>query len=199
MATDQSTDARTDDVEAHLNTIRERFGITGRIAVHPTRTYAAVTDDGRVFSWRATTRHRTGQLRELKRTRNNNGKRVGYLTVYIGRGPELVHRLVAETFLPAPAAGQDVVRHLNGDPLDNRAENLAGGTQTENMADMIRHGRSQKGERSAQAKLTARRVSLIRGLLEEGFRPDVVAHLFNTSEANVNRIGNGEAWTEDAA
>jgi hypothetical protein len=36
-----------------------------------------------------------------------------------------------------------VVRHLNGDPADNRLANLAYGTYVENQADAVRHGTSQ--------------------------------------------------------
>lgn len=52
-----------------------------------------------------------------------------------------VHWMVAETFIGPRPPGQ-VVRHLNGDPGDNRVENLAYGTHSENMLDMVRHGRN---------------------------------------------------------
>lgn len=51
----------------------------------------------------------------------------------------LVHRLVALAFLGNPADGQEV-RHLNGDPSDNRMENLRWGTRSENMLDRVGHG-----------------------------------------------------------
>lgn len=50
-----------------------------------------------------------------------------------------VHRLVAVAFLGEPKEGQEV-RHLNGDPADNRVENLAWGTHAENVADSVLHG-----------------------------------------------------------
>lgn len=200
MATDQSTHARTDGLAQRLNTIREQFGIAGRIAAHPAHDFIAVSDDGRVFSWRVSTRHRLGQIRELKQGRTNNQRmkgRKGHLYIRIdGLHAELVHRLVAEVFLPAPAEGQDVVRHLNGDLLDNRPDNLAWGTQAENMEDMIRHGRSQRGERSANAKLTDRRTKIVRAMYEEGFRADVISHLFGIHEHRVHTIVAGGAWVE---
>jgi hypothetical protein len=52
-----------------------------------------------------------------------------------------VHRLVAEIWLPDPLPGQIQVRHLNGDPFDNRLENLAWGTARDNAEDRMRHGR----------------------------------------------------------
>jgi len=50
-----------------------------------------------------------------------------------------VHRLVAFAFHGDPKPGE-VVRHLNGDFMDNRAVNLVWGTMTENMADRRAHG-----------------------------------------------------------
>lgn len=55
------------------------------------------------------------------------------------RASKSVHRLVAAAFLgPAPEGSQ--VRHLNGDPTDNRLSNLRYGTALENAADKTAHG-----------------------------------------------------------
>jgi hypothetical protein len=52
----------------------------------------------------------------------------------------LVHRLVCAAFHgDPPSAGHTDVRHLNGDKTDNRAVNLAWGTRSENMLDVVRH------------------------------------------------------------
>lgn len=58
-----------------------------------------------------------------------------------------VYRIVAETFL-GPAPERHEVRHLNGDCMDSRLENLAYGTHAENMRDMIEHGRTTHREPS---------------------------------------------------
>ena len=50
-----------------------------------------------------------------------------------------LHRLVAEAFIPN-LHGYPEVRHLNDDPSDNEVENLAWGTQSDNMCDCIRNG-----------------------------------------------------------
>lgn len=51
----------------------------------------------------------------------------------------LIHTLVLEAFVCKRPKGK-VCRHLNGDPSDNRVENLTWGTQLENYQDAIRHG-----------------------------------------------------------
>ena len=51
-----------------------------------------------------------------------------------------VHQLVMLAFVGPYPPGMEI-RHLNGDPEDNRLENLAYGTKAENAADRIAHGR----------------------------------------------------------
>lgn len=67
----------------------------------------------------------------------------GYAGLALHCGPahrtRLVHHLVAEAFLGARPEGM-VVRHLNGDRLDNRAENMSWGTYSENNLDAVAHG-----------------------------------------------------------
>lgn len=67
----------------------------------------------------------------------------GYRRVNLGRPghQELawVHRLVCKAFYGEPGPGQEV-RHLNGVPGDNRLENLAWGSRSENAQDRLRHG-----------------------------------------------------------
>ena len=57
----------------------------------------------------------------------------GYLQVGLGgiRNTALVHRLVAEAFIPNPL-GATEVDHINGNKLDNRVENLRWVTHKEN-------------------------------------------------------------------
>jgi|SRR5215472_5299298 len=50
-----------------------------------------------------------------------------------------VHTLVAAAFLGSRQIGQEV-RHLDGDGLNNHADNLAYGTKTDNEADKRLHG-----------------------------------------------------------
>jgi len=52
----------------------------------------------------------------------------------------LVHQLVLETYRGPRPDGMEV-RHLNGNPSDNRVENLTYGTHAENLRDIVLHGR----------------------------------------------------------
>ncbi len=63
------------------------------------------------------------------------------LCVVVGKGnTRQVHSLVAAAFIgPRPPAAD--VRHLDGDPTNNCATNLAYGTRSENNRDVVYHGR----------------------------------------------------------
>lgn len=68
----------------------------------------------------------------------------GYLTVNIYDGGQprrrrSVHQLVAEAFI-GPHPPETDVRHLNGVKSDCRAANLAYGTRSQNMLDLVGHG-----------------------------------------------------------
>jgi hypothetical protein len=73
-----------------------------------------------------------------------------------------VHRLVCEAFYGAPKAGDIHAAHLNGVRDDNRAENLAWATRSENERHKRAHGTSNDGQRNGMAKLPAERIAEIR-------------------------------------
>lgn len=66
----------------------------------------------------------------------------GYQSVLLYRDGKknnrLIHRLVLTAFDRHPKAWEEA-RHLNGDPTDNRLENLQWGSSTENKLDQVRH------------------------------------------------------------
>jgi hypothetical protein len=80
---------------------------------------------------------RTGRI--LKPSANL--ARGGYLELNLGRAVHrTVHRLVALAFIGPCPEGMEV-RHLNGNPMDNRPANLAYSTHQVNMMDTLRHKR----------------------------------------------------------
>ena len=76
--------------------------------------------------------------------------RDGYATVNVyvsGRvRNRKVHRLVLEAFV-GPGDGLHA-RHLDGDPSNNRLDNLAWGTASENNYDMVRHHTHHNGSKT---------------------------------------------------
>jgi len=73
----------------------------------------------------------------------------GHLSVALGRGnSQCVHKLVLLAFV-GPAPDKHECCHNNGNPADNRLENLRWGTRSENIRDAVRHGTWLTPERIA--------------------------------------------------
>lgn len=108
-----------------------------------------VTRDGRVYSlesnWRGYGR------REMRQTPNASGYPSVRITVDGKRKRIAVHVLVARNYLPPRPSASHEVRHLDGDKLNPRAENLAWGTQKDNANDRERHGRTSRGQTHSSA------------------------------------------------
>jgi len=98
----------------------------------------------------------------ILRTRPNHK---GYETVQIGGKTKLIHRLVAEAFIPNPENLPEI-NHIDGNKRNNAVSNLEWVSHLEN----IRHAwdtglstpTSLKGEDNPSAKLTEDDVSTIR-------------------------------------
>lgn len=106
--------------------------------------YYDVSDIGRVRSWRALGRYPNRRAAEPLLMSPWLRPSDGYLAATLTRTgerscPRLVHILVAETFFGPCPPGQEV-RHLNGVPGDNRVRNLAYGTHSQNIHDVVAHG-----------------------------------------------------------
>ena len=133
--------------------------------------------------------------RKLKPTRQYRG----HMSVFLGRDDQrLVHRLVLEAFVGPCPEGMEC-RHLDGNPGNNRLDNLAWGTPKENFADSMRHGtaycltpearehashlwdhvKHKTGEKHHRAKLTDNQVAIIRAIPELGKRNDLARLLAN--------------------
>ena len=68
-----------------------------------------------------------------------------------------MHRLLALAFIPNPN-NYPLVRHLNDIKTDNRLENLAWGTMSENIKDSIKNGKYNQ-EASEKARNIGRKIS----------------------------------------
>ena len=105
-----------------------------------------------------------------------------------------VHRIVALAWIGKPPEDGAMVLHTNGDPHDNRPDNLRYGTHADNMADMVRHGRSRRGTSNSQNKLTREQVLEIRSLCAEGTRVADVAIRYGITRACVSLIQRRVNW-----
>lgn len=150
-----------------------------------------VSSDGRVFSEFGPGVHRR---REGRRYELRPGiAKAGNKTVALRGVSQNVHHLVAITFL-GPVPDRQEVRHLNGDPLDNRIANLAYGTRSQNVADMHRHGRALIGARHPFAKLNAARVRRMRSDRSRGLLYREIAAANHVSFATAYNAITRKTW-----
>jgi hypothetical protein len=104
-----------------------------------------VSDDGQVRSFGPATGQHGGGARGQRLLKFWPHRKAGYpmVTLYRAGQPRVsrtVHSLVLAAFVgPRPPGLQ--TRHLNGVATDCRLTNLVYGTQSENEADKVRHGR----------------------------------------------------------
>ncbi|MFY7922454.1 MAG: NUMOD4 motif-containing HNH endonuclease [Gemmatimonas sp.] len=109
----------------------------------------AVSNYGRVHSFPKTMKpdHRKAAWQSPHRKINGKIAPCGHRRIGLraegNRSPTMrfIHALVMGAFVgPRPVGMQ--IRHLDGDPLNNRLDNLAYGTAKENSADRDLHGRT---------------------------------------------------------
>lgn len=86
-----------------------------------------------------------------------------------------------------------VLRHLNGVRTDDRAENLAYGTQAENIQDKRAHGTWQSGENSGNHKVTEADVI---GIRNDGRPLKEIAKTYNIKPVTVSAIQTGRLWPD---
>lgn len=123
----------------------------------------------------------------------------GYNRVYLHIGGkvrrELVHRLVAKTFLPVVVAGQ-YVNHIDGNKTNNRVENLEWATPRENTHHAWRTGlcSALKGEQSGHSKLRDDDVHLIRCAAEHGIPIGMIARRYGVTYQTIYMVATFKTW-----
>lgn len=125
----------------------------------------------------------------------------GYLQVQMwvdGKAKRFtVHVIVCEAFHGPRPTPKHQVRHLDGNKLNCRADNLKWGTAKENAADRKTHGTNNNGERHGNACLTWQVVHAIRQRYAAGSADQKdLAEEFGVSRATVSRVIAGKIWED---
>lgn len=105
-----------------------------------------------------------------------------------------VHHLVAAAFLGPKPSATHCLAHNDGNPANNRPDNLRWATQKENLADRKAHGTLLFGERQVHAKLTSETVREIRRLNSEGRSYVLLASDYRVSKATIAAAVTGRCW-----
>ena len=107
---------------------------------------------------------------------------------------KLVHRLVAEAFIPNPN-NYPVVNHKDGNKKNNTVDNLEWCTTDYNNQHAKKTNLLQRYEDRPAAKLTKEKVLNIPKYIEMGATTDDLAKLFNVSRRCIDNIFEGKNWT----
>ena len=109
--------------------------------------------------------------------------------------PEAVHRMVCAAFNGACPQGMEC-RHLDGNPTNNKPENLAWGTKLENQRDRLAHGTDNSGARNGRSKMTEAQVIAIYARAKAGESRVIIAEEFGTTVSQVGLIAAGFRWSK---
>jgi len=126
--------------------------------------------------------------------------RAGHRSVWLmkdGRPRRIaVHRLVLLSFDGPPPPGCEAC-HNDGDPANNRLENLRWDSHRNNMRDKRRHGTQPRGQRH-HARMARGKAKRVKELLASGATQSAVARSCGVSQSIVSQIKHGKHWTDGA-
>lgn len=166
-----------------------------RTAVHALALGYKITVEGVAIS-------PTGLERKLRCNKDDNRRTYWHFTVQdpitkISR-PVPVHILQAIQKFGADAVkSADLVRHLDGDSLNNHYDNIALGTHTDNYMDRTPESRREHALKAArvQRKLSDEDVARLRALHKTGRSGNSLAEEFGLSKSTVSYIVNKKTYT----
>lgn len=118
----------------------------------------------------------------------------GYAYCRTGKIVRALARLVCDAH-HGPAPFHDAVtRHLDGNPRNDRPENLAWGTQKDNVADAIRHGTLPRGSNHGRAKLTETDAAAILIRRHNGDTYRTLRAAYGVSLHTIRELTTGRTW-----
>lgn len=122
------------------------------------------------------------------------------VTLYLNSGVRVkrmrVNRLVCLAYYGQPPSPRTVARHLNGDKLDNRPENLAWGSQRQNKADELKHGTRHTGEAHYRAKMTNEVAAAIKAMIAKGMSNAQIEEAIGVKSGTVSQIRANRQWKQ---
>lgn len=104
--------------------------------------------------------------------------------------------LVATAFVGPKPEGRYEVCHNDGNPQNNRKENLRWDTSAGNKADMLRHGTRLRGEKHHNAKLAPQNIEAIEKMWLSGMKQREIGKFFGVNQSAISKIINGKRWRQ---
>lgn len=125
----------------------------------------------------------------------NREGRVAWTLKRNGRQGTLFRAALVCAHFHGPRPSGMYALHGNGDPSDDRRENLRWGTHKDNMQDRVRHGRHPmlSGSRHGRATLTEDAVRLIRS---SAAKHTELAKLYGVHPTTIGHVRNRMIWKD---
>jgi hypothetical protein len=139
-------------------------------------------------------RNKNGRILSTGKSLEKGGyKRVTLRKRYKGKQySHAVHRLIILTFKGKCPVGKEV-RHLDGNPLNNKIKNLVYGTRSENINDRWIHG--EDVAETYATKLCRKDANDIRKLIKtKKYKQREIAKIYNVSDTTICAIKYGVIW-----
>jgi hypothetical protein len=111
----------------------------------------------------------------------------------IGRQTKLVHRLVAEQFLPNPL-NLPQVNHIDGNKSNNAVSNLEWCTGQDNVTHSIITGLVKRGSARPNSKLDYDKVKIIKQLRETGLTYTKLAKMYGVSGQTISKVCKNQTY-----
>jgi HNH endonuclease/NUMOD4 motif len=103
-----------------------------------------------------------------------------------------VHQCVMLAFVGPPPSGHEVI-HYDGDPVNNRLDNLLYGTRAQTIDNAKRRGTFPRYEDRPGAVLTREQARIIAGSSKKA---DFLANRFGVKRGTIQQIRQGLTWTD---
>lgn len=159
----------------------------------------AVSNQGRIKTYDRSIYGRAGHWHSHKGRilipgySNHGYQHISLINLAGKKRTQLIHRLVAETFIPNPNC-YDQINHRNCDKSDNRVVNLEWCTAKQNVQHALANNLRPHGEDAPNSKLNRQKVLEIRKLYQEPFTQAELALMFDVSKSTIGKVVRNIAW-----
>lgn len=157
----------------------------------------AIYPDGRVYSYPRSWKTGVGTVPKHSGLFLKPYNAGGYPAVGLSKNGvvkrHLVHRLVAETFLPNPSHLPHV-NHIDGNKNNPSLINLEWVTASQNMRHASREGLLLRGEQCHMSKLSPEDVCAVRTRANAGEKQADLAREYLVSPSTISNIVSGRSW-----
>ena len=107
----------------------------------------------------------------------------------------ILSRLIAKAFIPNPQH-LATVNHKDGNPLNNRVENLEWLSNEDNIRHAYKTGLQKSGHRRNTAKYTEQEILNMYQMHDKGLSSNAIATIYNGSGRSIRRILSGDRYKE---